>query len=309
MKKNKLSVLGMSALVLTLGFCFIGCGDPVPETSKTSHYDKIELFGDKGDWGSEWDSWEWVKLSEVVPQGIAKPLTRYSVTVEGNTDKVLSAFSLRLYGLDPWTVFKNWTDPKNISGPFIYKSVFATPGNSRIDDFNRSYLALGNIGDPPVTTQDEPEATLTNVTITVEEVATIEGAKTIKITGITLTIGTTNSDDTNGEGSVFIYTKPQFGHGHDSGLIAREVYHEPKITNGELFVNLYVCEDGYDASDESWTGSGEYYICLTFAAYNGWYDEGGGNLRYWWTNGGDTRIKYNIQNALTTLEFSQFVKE
>jgi len=130
--------------------------------------------------------------------------------------------------------------------------------------------------------------------------------KTVKITGITLSVGTDSSKQTNGEGSVFIYTKPEFGHGSEAGLIAREIYHEPRITNGELLVDLYVCDDGFDASDKRWTGSGEYYICLTFATHNGWYDEGGGVIRYWWTNGGDTKIKYNIQDAVTELEFSQF---
>jgi hypothetical protein len=132
-----------------------------------------------------------------------------------------------------------------------------------------------------------------------------DSPKSIKITGITL-----SGTDTNGEGSVFIYTKPTFGHGAESGLIAREIYHVPKITDGGLFVDLYVCEDGYDASDERWTGSGEYYICLTFAGPIGWPDdvEGGTVLRYWWTKD-DVTAKYDIKDALTTLAFSQFKKQ
>jgi hypothetical protein len=127
--------------------------------------------------------------------------------------------------------------------------------------------------------------------------------KSIKITGITLTVDT----DTNGEGSVFIYTKPEFGHGPEAGLVAREVYHLPHITNGELLVDLHVCDDGYDALDILWTGKGEYYVCLTFAGPIGWPDdvEGGTVLRYWWTKDGE-RAKYDIKDALTTLDFSQF---
>jgi hypothetical protein len=109
-------------------------------------------------------------------------------------------------------------------------------------------------------------------------------SKSIKITGITLITGT----DTNGEAYVFIYTKPEFGHGLNSGLIAREVYHSAEITNGELLVDLYVCDDGYDASDVPWTGKGEYYINLGFAGPTGWPDdvEGGTVLRYWWAKDG-----------------------
>ena len=133
-------------------------------------------------------------------------------------------------------------------------------------------------------------------------------AKSIKITGITLT-----SADTNGEGSVLIYTKPQFGHGPDAGLIAREAYHSAKIKNGELLVDLYVCDDGYDASNKRWTGKGEYYIILGFAGPIGWYDESPGDpgydsLHYVQKNSG-TLVKYDIQDALTTIPFSQFVKD
>jgi len=129
--------------------------------------------------------------------------------------------------------------------------------------------------------------------------------KTIKITGITLT-----DADTNGEGGIFIYTKPQFGHGPEAGLIAREVYHTGHIANGELLVDLYVCDDGYDASNLRWTGSGEYYIYIGFAGPIGWPDDvsGGTVLRYWWAKDGAV-AKYDIKDALTTLEFSQFRKQ
>jgi len=94
-------------------------------------------------------------------------------------------------------------------------------------------------------------------------------------------------------------------------LVAREIYHSLKIKNGQLLVDLYVCDDGYDASDKRWFGSGEYYIYLGFAGYDGFPDDGGKSEmnRYWWTNGGDTPVKYNIQDAVTTLEFSKFKKD
>jgi hypothetical protein len=298
MKNDKFSVHGMLAMVLVLGFAFTGCGDgdPILETSKTTHYSKIELYGDTGEWGSEWESWDSVKLSDVIPQGMAKPLTRYSITVEGNTDKALSALSLRLYAVDPWTVFKNWTDQKSVDGTFTYKTVFTAPGNSRVDDFNhRSYIALGNTGNPPVTIQDEVEATLTNVTITIEEVSTAEG-KSIKI------IGTIHTD-TNGDAEVFILNESIW---EGNNFIARSVYHSGHIVNGELYVDLNG-RDGYDASDEPWNGNGKYYILLIIAGTNGFHDEGGTNHYYWWAKDGVVE-KYDIKDTLTTLDFSQFKK-
>jgi len=127
--------------------------------------------------------------------------------------------------------------------------------------------------------------------------------KSIRITGITLT-----EDETTGEGGIFIYTKPEFGHGPDAGLVAREIYHSGVvITDGELFADLYECNDGYDTSGVRWTGSGEYYIYLGFAGPLGFPDdvEGGTVLRYWWAPDGEV-AKYDIQDALTTLGFSQF---
>jgi hypothetical protein len=302
MKKNKLFVHEMLAIMLVLCFSFASCdtdasnGGLTSETSKTMHYSKIELYGDTGEWGSEWDSWEWVKFSDIVPQGVAKPLTMYSITVEGNTDKVLSAFSLRLYAVEPWTVFKNWTEQKSVDGNFTYRTVFTTPGNTRVDDFNcRSYLALGNTGNPLVTIPDEIEATLTNITITVEEVSTVEG-KSIKITGTTHT-------DTNGEAEVFILNEPVWG---GDNFIARSVYHSGHIVNGELYVDLNG-RDGYDASDDPWNGSGKYYILLMIADTNGFHDEGGTNHNYWWAKDGVIE-KYDIKDVLTTLDFSHFKK-
>ena len=130
-------------------------------------------------------------------------------------------------------------------------------------------------------------------------------AKSIKITGITLTVGT--DTHANGEAALFIYTKPQFGHEPEAGLIARDVYHEPRITDGELLVDLYVCEAGDMATDDRWTGSGEYYLCLLVAGPAGWPDDvnGGSRSEYWWATNGAV-AKYNIQDALTTIEFSQF---
>lgn len=127
--------------------------------------------------------------------------------------------------------------------------------------------------------------------------------KSIKITGITLT-----DAEINGEACLFIYTKPQFGHGPDAGLVARED-NLLKVTNGELLVDLYVCDDGYDASNVRWTGSGEYYVYLGFANLIGWPDGGGGGdvLRYWWAKNGNV-AKYDIKDALTTIPFSQFKK-
>ena len=119
-------------------------------------------------------------------------------------------------------------------------------------------------------------------------------AKSIKITGITQT-------DTMGEGAVFLFTQQ----GNWDTLVAREVYHVPHITNGELLADLYVASGG-DATDKRWTGSGEYYIQLMIAGPAGWEDDGAPyHHHYWWTRSGAT-AKYNIQDALTTINFSEF---
>jgi len=135
--------------------------------------------------------------------------------------------------------------------------------------------------------------------------------KTIKITGITLSVGNTSDKDTNGQACLFIYTEDQFGHGPDAGLVAREIYHSLKIKNGQLLADLYVCDDGYDASNKRWTGSGPYYIYLGFAGYDGFPDDGGKSdmKRYWWTDIGGYRSEYDIQDAVTTIAFSEFKKE
>ena len=129
-----------------------------------------------------------------------------------------------------------------------------------------------------------------------DDSGTYTGPKSIKITGITLT-GT----EINGEGGVQIFNEPVWG----GNSVAREVYHVPRVINGELLVDLKVSA-GWDATDAPWTGSGEYYIRLIFAGPAGWSDEGGTSLHYWWTNGGQTPVKYDIKDAVTTLNFSQF---
>jgi hypothetical protein len=128
--------------------------------------------------------------------------------------------------------------------------------------------------------------------------------KSIKITGITLT-----SAETNGEGGMVICKKytDEGNLGAAGVIVAREIWHEPHITNGELLFDLYV-SNGWDATNKPWTGSGKYAICLQIAGTDGWDDEGGHHHRYWWTKDGEY-AKYDIKDALTTLEFSQFKKE
>jgi len=138
-------------------------------------------------------------------------------------------------------------------------------------------------------------------TITLDDETSVT-LKTIKITGITLSIGNTSDKDTNGEGSVFIYSNDD----NDSLPTARG---DSLInTNGELLIDLYECDGGYGGTDKRWTGNGEYFIHLMFAPYSG---DRNHDTYYWWTNGDKDKVKYNIQeqNAVTTLEFSEFGKD
>jgi hypothetical protein len=45
-----------------------------------------------------------------------------------------------------------------------------------------------------------------------------------------------------------------------------------------------------------------------FAHTNGWADDGGGTHFFWWAKD-DEIAEYDIQDAVTTLEFSQFKKK
>jgi hypothetical protein len=117
--------------------------------------------------------------------------------------------------------------------------------------------------------------------------------KSIKITGITFT-------DTNGAAGVQLFREPKFG----GNSIAREEYKSVQINDGELIADLKVSE-GWNSTDASWTGSGKYYICLMLAHANGWADDGGGTHIFWWAKDGKS-AEYDIQDAVTTLEFSQF---
>jgi hypothetical protein len=124
--------------------------------------------------------------------------------------------------------------------------------------------------------------------------------KSLKIIGITLT-----DAETNGQGSVVIceeYTSE--GNLGAAGVIVARAADPVIITNGELLFDLKV-SNGWDATNEPWTGSGKYAICLQIAGTDGWNDDGGHHHRYWWAKGGEY-TKYDIKDALTTLEFSQF---
>jgi hypothetical protein len=130
-----------------------------------------------------------------------------------------------------------------------------------------------------------------------------EGPKSIKITGITLT-----EDDTDGRAGIVIckeYTNE--GNLGNAGVIIAREGPNLGITNGELFFDLLV-SNGWDATNEPWNGSGEYAICLQITGTDGWDDDGGHHHRYWWTKDGEY-AKYNIKDAVTTLEFSQFEME
>jgi hypothetical protein len=123
--------------------------------------------------------------------------------------------------------------------------------------------------------------------------------KSIKITGITET-------NTDGQAGIHILTTPYFSHGPNH--IAREVYHTVNIINGEVYVDLKV-SDGYDALDKPWTGSGKYYIFLLLASSTGWSDDGGGQNHFFgWAKDGQI-AKYDIQDTVTTLKFSQFKRQ
>jgi hypothetical protein len=123
----------------------------------------------------EWTSEKAVKLSDVLPQGAVKASTQYIITLKGSTDKAINNFRLHIFAQDDdgdnWKDITDGTAPKNVSGAFTYKTVLTTRADYSNSDFNRSYLRLMNVNNPPVTYKGEIEATLTNVTITIEEVA------------------------------------------------------------------------------------------------------------------------------------------
>jgi hypothetical protein len=136
-------------------------------------------------------------------------------------------------------------------------------------------------------------ATNDTAAVVIDAVEVSGEPKSIKITGITVT-------DTNGEGAVRIFNEQKWG---DS--VAREVIHTGLITDGVLSLDLNV-SIGRQASDKPWTGSGKYYICLQIAGDDGWADAGGHHYRYWWVKDGEV-AKYDIKDAVTTLNFSEFV--
>jgi hypothetical protein len=50
--------------------------------------------------------------------------------------------------------------------------------------------------------------------------------------------------------------------------------------------------------DQRWTGTGEYFIVLVFSQ--------GGNVIYFYAQGGMSALRYNISEATTTIAFNQF---
>jgi hypothetical protein len=126
--------------------------------------------------------------------------------------------------------------------------------------------------------------------------------KSIRITGIT----GMGKDVTTGEAGIHILTVPSFKHGPNH--IAREKYGTVKLTNGEVYADLYV-SNGYDALDERWTGTGKYYIHLLFASSTGWSDEGGGQNHFFAYAKDHQIVEYDIQDAVTIIPFSYFIRQ
>ena len=123
--------------------------------------------------------------------------------------------------------------------------------------------------------------------------------KSIKITGIT-GIGT----DTNGEGDIRLLTSTDAT--TPTTLVARawgnSIWHNPVANNQVLSGEFRITEE-WDHTDKPWTGIGEYYIKLELAPIGGFGTASSRN--YWWAKNGEI-VKYNIQDTLTTLDFSEF---
>jgi hypothetical protein len=118
-----------------------------------------------------------------------------------------------------------------------------------------------------------------------------DGPKSIKITGIT-GIGT--------EADVRVLTSTNGS--NPSTLVARI---NVPVMNGVLTANLKMTDGDWDPIEKSWTGSGEYYIRLELMAGEVVDHRPSYSKMYFWAKDGEI-AKYNIQDALTTLEFSQF---
>jgi hypothetical protein len=166
--------------------------------------------------------------------------------------------------------------------------------------------------DGTITFTDNSNETVSNATLTPVTIG--DGGqkpKSIKITGITLT-----EAETDGRAAVWLCKEySSEGNLNAAGVIVARGT-EPgskssaRITDGELLFDLkeVTIENSWDATDEPWTGSGNYAICLQITGVDGWGDDGGHHHRYWWDMD-DEYAKYDIKDALTTIPFSQFKME
>ncbi|WP_010255665.1 hypothetical protein [Treponema primitia] len=181
--KKGLFLTAMLGMALVLGLMFIGCDQPTDgggdgvETLRTTSYPTLKLIGDTwtdddGYSGSEWTTQGQVKLSACVPNGVAKTNTQYMVTFTGTTDKALDDFEIDWIANDGW----NWKDiawgngRKSVSGTFTSKGLVETLTDFDENDSNYGYIRINN-RDAAVTERGQVEATLTNVKITIDELA------------------------------------------------------------------------------------------------------------------------------------------
>jgi hypothetical protein len=119
-----------------------------------------------------------------------------------------------------------------------------------------------------------------------------DGPKTIKITGFNLDIPVTTNHKT-GESAKFLYVS-----------VREPVDNGPRIANGQV-----KNPSGQDITfelfenSESWTGTGSYFILLEGPPKDSGRDGG----RYWYSVNGVDPAPVDIKDAVTTLDFSDFV--
>ncbi|GHU70356.1 hypothetical protein FACS189450_04660 [Spirochaetia bacterium] len=302
MKENNFFVRRMLAMLLVFGMAVVGCvtegntnKDEV-ETSKTTSYSKLELIGnswtDDNGAHSEWTTERQIKLTDCVPNGAAKPGAQYIVTIAGTTDKQIDNFCIDWCAFDDWKSIA-WIDTsrESVSGSFTYKGRISIRPDISESDFNRGYLRIKNTNNPAVSNRGDIEATLTNIRITIEEVAlnTNGVPKTIKITGYS--------------GGITAQTMTLFSEqaGVASWPPSAEAHEE--IEGQTITYTVKYWAPGRDTGPD-WAGIGKFLIVIECRPPRDATKDGS---KYVYSVDGTNPTPVDISDEVTVLEWAKFI--
>ncbi|GHU79379.1 hypothetical protein FACS189462_5000 [Spirochaetia bacterium] len=241
---------------------------------------------------SEWTTEKQIKLTDYMPNGAAKPLTQYIVTIEGTTDKTIDNFCIDWGAYDDWKSIAWETSRKSVSGNFTYQGVISTLPDISESDFNRGYLRIKNSGNPAVSNRGNIAATLTNVRITIEELAkNINGVpKTIKITGYRGSITAGNMD---------IFSEQRGANVFPPAAGTR------KAIDGQTITFTVINWTDRRENPEPWTGTGKFFIIIYCSPPK--EDATKDGSKYVYSVDGINPAPVDISDEVTVLEWAKFI--